>query len=81
MLHNVDFNQNDLSLSYVVGPKIFMHGGIKPYQTVLQDFWILDTETWAWTRLLDGPGPRADHTLVQYHEYLFAVSGSSPTSC
>lgn len=60
-----------------VGPKIFMHGGIKPYQTVLQDFWILDTETWTWTRLLDGPGPRADHSLVQYHEYLFAVSGSN----
>ncbi|KAF9315036.1 hypothetical protein BG003_003537 [Podila horticola] len=60
-----------------VGPKIFMHGGIKPYQTVLQDFWILDTETWTWTRLLDGPGPRAGHTLLQYHEYLFAVSGSN----
>ncbi|KAG0029873.1 hypothetical protein BGZ82_007696 [Podila clonocystis] len=60
-----------------VGPKIFMHGGIKPYQTVLQDFWILDTETWTWTRLLDGPGPRADHSLLQYHEYLFAVSGSN----
>ncbi|KAF9328175.1 hypothetical protein BG006_008602 [Podila minutissima] len=60
-----------------VGPKIFMHGGIKPYQTVLQDFWILDTDTWTWTRLLDGPGPRADHTLLQYHEYIFAVSGSN----
>ncbi|KAG0341651.1 hypothetical protein BG004_005958, partial [Podila humilis] len=60
-----------------VGPKIFMHGGIKPYQTLLQDLWVLDTETWTWTRLLDGPGPRADHTLVQYHEYIFAVSGSN----
>ncbi|KAF9423935.1 hypothetical protein BGZ94_008132 [Podila epigama] len=60
-----------------VGPKIYMYGGIKPYQVVLQDMWVLDTETWIWTRLADGPGPRADHTLLQYHEYLFVVSGSN----
>ncbi|KAF9985815.1 hypothetical protein BGZ65_009746 [Modicella reniformis] len=58
-----------------VGSKIYMHGGVKSYQTVLNDFWILDTETWIWTRAADGPGPRADHTLLQYHEYLLAVSG------
>ncbi|KAF9360268.1 hypothetical protein BGX34_007869 [Mortierella sp. NVP85] len=58
-----------------VGSKIYMHGGIKPYQTVLKDLWTLDTDTWTWTRGPDGPEPRADHTLLQYHEYLLAVSG------
>ncbi|KAF8925387.1 hypothetical protein BGZ58_000859 [Dissophora ornata] len=58
-----------------VGSKIYMHGGVKPYQTVLSDLWSLDTDTWTWTRAADGPGPRADHTLLQYHEYLLAVSG------
>lgn len=80
MLCNIDsFFLTRTLISLLVGPKIFMHGGIKPYQTVLQDFWILDTDTWTWTRLLDGPGPRADHTLLQYHEYIFAVSGLSTT--
>ncbi|KAG9326778.1 hypothetical protein KVV02_008668 [Mortierella alpina] len=58
-----------------VGSKIYMHGGVKPYQTVLSDLWILDTETWTWQRGPDGPGPRADHTLLQYHDYIMAVSG------
>ncbi|KAG0280532.1 hypothetical protein BGZ95_009768 [Linnemannia exigua] len=58
-----------------VGKKIYMYGGVKPYQTVLKDFWTLDTETWKWTRGPDGPGPRADHTLLQYYEYIFVVSG------
>ncbi|KAG9063776.1 hypothetical protein KI688_003888 [Linnemannia hyalina] len=52
-----------------------MYGGVKPYQTVLKDFWTLDTETWTWQRGPDGPGPRADHTLLQYYEYIFVVSG------
>ena len=64
-----------LNLFTVVGSKIYMHGGVKPYQTVLSDLWVLDTDTWTWTRAADGPGPRADHTLLQYHEYLLAVSG------
>ncbi|KAI7830211.1 hypothetical protein BC939DRAFT_439903 [Gamsiella multidivaricata] len=58
-----------------VGSKIYLHGGVKPYQTVLGDLWVLDTDTWTWTQAPDGPGPRADHTLFQYHEYLLAVSG------
>ncbi|CAO3564122.1 unnamed protein product [Mortierella alpina] len=58
-----------------VGSKIYMHGGVKPYQTVLRDLWILDTETWTWRRGPDGPGPRADHSLLQYHDYIIAVSG------
>ncbi|KAI1315051.1 hypothetical protein EDD11_001344 [Mortierella claussenii] len=58
-----------------VGNKIYMHGGVKPFQTVLGDLWVLDTDSWIWTRAVDGPGPRADHTLLQYHEYLLAVSG------
>ncbi|OAQ27007.1 hypothetical protein K457DRAFT_139972 [Linnemannia elongata AG-77] len=58
-----------------VGKKIYMYGGVKPYQTVLKDFWTLDTETWTWQRGPDGPGPRADHTLLQYYEYIFVVSG------
>jgi len=58
-----------------VGSKIYMHGVVKPYQTVLRDLWILDTETWTWRRGPDGPGPRADHTLLQYHDYIIAVSG------
>ncbi|KAF9111065.1 hypothetical protein BGX27_005464 [Mortierella sp. AM989] len=58
-----------------VGNKIYMHGGIKPYQTILSDFWILDTDTWTWTHAFDSPGPRADHTLLQYHEYILALSG------
>ncbi|KAG0309017.1 hypothetical protein BGZ98_005699 [Dissophora globulifera] len=58
-----------------VGSKIYMHGGVKPYQQVLSDLWILDTDTWTWTRGPDGSGPRAGHTLLQYHEYLLAVSG------
>ncbi|KAF9203288.1 Melanoma-associated antigen D2, partial [Haplosporangium sp. Z 27] len=58
-----------------IGNKIYMHGGVKPFQTVLSDLWILDTDTWTWTRALDGPGPRADHTLLQYHEYILAISG------
>ncbi|KAF9437367.1 hypothetical protein BGZ76_001035 [Entomortierella beljakovae] len=41
----------------------------------LADLWILDTETWTWTRGPDGPGPRADHTLLQYYEYIIGVSG------
>ena len=53
-----------------------MYGGVKPYQTVLKDFWILDTETWTWQRGPDGPGPRADHTLLQYYEYIIVVSGT-----
>lgn len=59
----------------IVGKKIYMYGGVKPYQTVLKDFWTLDTETWTWQRGPDGPGPRADHTLLQYYEYIFVVSG------
>ncbi|KAF9967998.1 hypothetical protein BGZ70_007282 [Mortierella alpina] len=59
----------------LVGSKVYMHGGVKPYQTVLRDLWILDTETWTWHRRPDGPGPRADHTLLQYHDYIIAVSG------
>ncbi|KAF9959773.1 hypothetical protein BGZ72_008804 [Mortierella alpina] len=59
----------------LVGNKIYMHGGVKPYQTVLKDLWILDTDTWLWQRAPDGPGPRADHTLLQYHDYIIAVSG------
>ncbi|GJJ69962.1 hypothetical protein EMPS_02311 [Entomortierella parvispora] len=55
--------------------KIYMHGGVKPYQHVLNDLWILDTDRWVWTRGPDGPGPRADHTLLQYHEYILGVSG------
>ncbi|KAG0298836.1 hypothetical protein BGZ96_006227 [Linnemannia gamsii] len=58
-----------------VGKKIYMYGGVKPYQNVLKDFWTLDTETWTWQRGPDGPGPRADHTLLQYYEYIFIVSG------
>ncbi|KAG0213822.1 hypothetical protein BGX28_003496 [Mortierella sp. GBA30] len=58
-----------------VGSRIYMHGGVKPYQTVLSDLWILDTDTWTWQRGPDGPGPRADHTLLQYHDYILAVSG------
>ncbi|KAG0218824.1 hypothetical protein BGX33_005779 [Mortierella sp. NVP41] len=58
-----------------VGKKIYMYGGVKPYQTVLKDLWILDTETWTWQRGPDGPGPRADHTLLQYYEYIIVVSG------
>ncbi|KAG0024507.1 hypothetical protein BGZ80_002067 [Entomortierella chlamydospora] len=58
-----------------IGNKIYMHGGVKPFRTVLSDLWVLDTDTWAWTRAPDGPGPRADHTLLQYHEYILAVSG------
>ncbi|KAF9155261.1 hypothetical protein BG015_010465 [Linnemannia schmuckeri] len=58
-----------------VGKKIYMYGGVKPYQTVLKDLWTLDTETWTWQRGPDGPGPRADHTLLQYYEYIFVVSG------
>ncbi|KAF9169240.1 hypothetical protein BGX21_011201 [Mortierella sp. AD011] len=58
-----------------IGNKIYMHGGVKPFQTVLSDLWVLDTDTWVWTRAPDGPGPRADHTLLQYHEYILAVSG------
>ncbi|KAF9195907.1 hypothetical protein BGZ50_002936 [Haplosporangium sp. Z 11] len=58
-----------------VGNKIYMHGGVKPYQNVLSDFWILDTDNWIWRRGPDGPGPRADHTLLQYYDYIFAVSG------
>ncbi|KAK3846789.1 MAG: hypothetical protein J3R72DRAFT_433588 [Linnemannia gamsii] len=58
-----------------IGKKIYMYGGVKPYQTVLKDFWTLDTDTWTWTRGTDGPGPRADHTLLQYYEYILVVSG------
>ncbi|KAF9126223.1 Melanoma-associated antigen D2 [Mortierella sp. 14UC] len=58
-----------------VGKTIYMYGGVKPYQTVLKDFWTLDTETWTWHRGPDGPGPRADHTLLQYYEYILVVSG------
>lgn len=58
-----------------VGKKIYMYGGVKPYQTVLKDFWTLDTESWTWQRGPDGPGPRADHTLLQYYEYIFVISG------
>ncbi|KAF9913316.1 Melanoma-associated antigen D2 [Linnemannia zychae] len=58
-----------------VGKTIYMYGGVKPYQTVLNDFWTLDTETWTWQRGPDGPAPRADHTLLQYYEYIFVVSG------
>ncbi|KAG0047967.1 hypothetical protein BGZ83_007082 [Gryganskiella cystojenkinii] len=58
-----------------IGNKIYMHGGVKPYQHVLNDLWILDTDRWTWTRGPDGPGPRADHTLLQYHEYILGVSG------
>ncbi|KAF9990725.1 hypothetical protein BGZ75_000111 [Mortierella antarctica] len=65
----------------LVGSKIYMHGGVKPYQTVLSDLWILDTETWTWQRGPDGPGPRADHTLLQYHDYIMAVSGEFERRC
>ncbi|KAF9584432.1 hypothetical protein BGW38_006465 [Lunasporangiospora selenospora] len=58
-----------------VDEKIYMSGGVKPYQTVLNDLWILDTTTWTWKRGPDGPGPRADHSLLLYHEYLLAISG------
>ncbi|KAF9942596.1 hypothetical protein BGZ67_000820 [Mortierella alpina] len=70
------FTTGDADLGQLrVGSKIYMHGGVKPYQTVLSDLWILDTETWTWQRGPDGPGPRADHTLLQYHDYIMAVSG------
>ncbi|KAF9570393.1 hypothetical protein EC968_001847 [Mortierella alpina] len=70
------FTSGDADLGQLrVGSKIYMHGGVKPYQTVLRDLWILDTETWTWQRGPDGPGPRADHTLLQYHDYIIAVSG------
>ncbi|KAF9972552.1 hypothetical protein BGZ73_004322 [Actinomortierella ambigua] len=58
-----------------VGNTIVMHGGIKPFETILNDLWILNTETWTWSRGPDAPAPRAGHTLIPYHEYLLAVSG------
>ncbi|KAG0210090.1 hypothetical protein BGX31_001981, partial [Mortierella sp. GBA43] len=73
--HGAMPDTRDKAALLAVGSKIYMHGGVKPYQTVLKDLWILDTDTWVWTRGPDGPGPRADHTLLQYHEYLLAVSG------
>jgi hypothetical protein len=70
-----------VSTRKLVGKKIYMYGGVKPYQTVLKDFWTLDTETWTWQRGPDGPGPRADHTLLQYYEYIFVVSGKIKPLC
>ncbi|KAG0266027.1 hypothetical protein BG011_003465 [Mortierella polycephala] len=36
---------------------------------------LADTDNWIWMRGPDGPGPRADHTLLQYYDYILAVSG------
>ncbi|KAF9920983.1 hypothetical protein FBU30_009036 [Linnemannia zychae] len=73
---NGAFPDTRLKASFLlVGKKIYMYGGVKPYQIVLKDFWTLDTETWTWERGPDGPGPRADHTLLQYYEYILVISG------
>ncbi|KAF9354536.1 hypothetical protein BGX26_007637 [Mortierella sp. AD094] len=63
-----------------VGNKIYMHGGnttaTVPTVTYEKDLWILDTQTWQWTRGPDSPNGRAYHTLINYQNTLMSVSGS-----
>ncbi|KAG0281382.1 hypothetical protein BGZ95_004412 [Linnemannia exigua] len=73
----------------VVGNDIFMHGGNTtqtiPTDSYASDMWILNTQTWAWTRGTSSTDGRAMHTLVHVatNNNLLAISGfqflSSPT--
>ncbi|KAG0380755.1 hypothetical protein BGX24_005400 [Mortierella sp. AD032] len=71
----------------VVGNTIYMHGGntTETTDSYASDMWILNTQTWAWTRGTSTTTGRAMHTLVHIatNNNLVAVSGfqflSSPT--
>ncbi|KAF9995277.1 hypothetical protein BGZ79_011025 [Entomortierella chlamydospora] len=62
-----------------VGNKIYMHGGntteTVPTVTYEKDLWILDTQTWQWTKGPDSQNGRAYHTLINYQNTLISVSG------
>ncbi|KAF9909492.1 hypothetical protein EC991_008474 [Linnemannia zychae] len=65
----------------VVGTSIYMHGGNTtetiPTDSYASDMWILNTQTWAWTRGTSSNTGRAMHTLVHFaaSNNLLAVSG------
>ncbi|KAF9122319.1 hypothetical protein BGW39_009845 [Mortierella sp. 14UC] len=65
----------------VVGTNIYMHGGNTtetiPTDSYASDMWILNTQTWAWTRGTSSTSGRAMHTLVHIatNNNLLAVSG------
>ncbi|KAF8938698.1 hypothetical protein BGZ47_008462 [Haplosporangium gracile] len=70
-----------------VGSKVYMHGGNTtqtiPTDSYASDMWILDTQTWAWTKAPSSSQGRAQHTLIFTNNNLLAVSGfqflTSPT--
>ncbi|KAF9100769.1 hypothetical protein BGX29_006266 [Mortierella sp. GBA35] len=63
----------------VVGNNIYMHGGnatqTVPTDSYASDMWILNTQTWTWTRGPSSTTGRALHTLVYVNNNLLAVSG------
>ncbi|KAF9927579.1 hypothetical protein FBU30_003044 [Linnemannia zychae] len=63
----------------VVGNNIYMHGGNTtqtiPTDSYASDMWILNTQTWAWSKGPSTNTGRALHTLVHINNNLLAVSG------
>ncbi|KAG0291251.1 Acyl-CoA-binding domain-containing protein 5, partial [Dissophora globulifera] len=63
----------------VVGTKIYMHGGnttvTVPTDSYASDLWVLDTQTWAWSKGPDSEHGRAGHTLIHAENTLLSVSG------
>ena len=64
--------------------KMLIFAGAAQDQTMCQDVWILDTDTWRWTELktnsTDGPCPRAAPCLISLDEtHLLVFGGAAPS--
>ncbi|KAI8058569.1 hypothetical protein BDF22DRAFT_739985 [Syncephalis plumigaleata] len=62
----------------VSGKTIIIYGGCdRAYTTYYDDIWVLDTDTWKWTRkeVLNGPPGRYEHTATMLGDYMLIGFG------
>jgi hypothetical protein len=62
----------------VSGKTIIIYGGCdRAYTTYYDDIWVLDTDTWTWTRkdVLNGPPGRYEHTATMLGNYMLIGFG------
>ena len=61
--------------------KMLVFGGFNDTEEHKDDLWLLDTESWAWTKVEPhgaGPNPRQGQALVKAGNRIFLFGGTSP---